>query len=514
MRWFRVVWLFVGILVLSSCEDNLDNPTEEFEAVFDSTLVYSIKALMVDNKGAILNDVSASIDSNKIVLASPYIVNPRNLVLTVETSGGGIFKTDGLKVKNGQKLSLDLTNKQVIRTEGTQSYYYEIECYYSGLPILEINKPNNVEVISKEDWISDTSMRIINPDGSIDCEGGLSIKGRGNATWTDEKKGYALKLDEKSKILGMKSDKRWVLLPNGKDRTLIRNALGFEIARLTDLEWTPSGKFVELILNGEHLGNYYLAEKIKVGSNRLNIDKENGFLMEMDSHYDEPFKFKSLIKEIPYMFKDPDEVSDDQVVVMQTFINLLEESIYDDNKFSNGDYNRYIDIGTFVDWWIALELSQNQEPNHPASCFCYKDKDSKLKMGPVWDYDVYTFNSVYRLDTLAIRNALYYDKLFAAPEFKDKLKQRWAELKPKFEVRIPTYIDDLYNRIRPSALLNHYIWQFDWSVDMRWVKLDTPYNSLSWRDNYTDYDNAIETIQQTFRKKLNNLDMFITTFDN
>ena len=144
--------------------------------------------------------------------------------------------------------------------------YASLASESTGLPLVYINTPNNESITSKDIWLDPlTTITAINLDGSIDYEAAdLAIKGRGNSTWQLPKKPYALKLGAKSEILGMKKHKRWCLLANWMDRTNIRNDIAFHIAKQTNLAWTPSGKFVELILNGEHKGNYYLCEQIQV----------------------------------------------------------------------------------------------------------------------------------------------------------------------------------------------------------------------------------------------------------
>ena len=510
------VILFLGLLMLCflvvSCDKEVgieDNSKENIIEVVDSTKILEVRVLAAHNSN-ILKDIVAVIKGNLIVLESPYIVDASKLNVLLKTDGGGIFV--GEKLIRDSIISLDLSHPLKLETEGISKHVeYQVECYYSGLPVLEINTPGGKSITSKEEWIPSASMKLINQDGSVEYEGSLSIKGRGNATWTMDKKSYALKLDEKAVILGMPADKRWVLLPNSKDHTLIKNALGFEIARLTNLEWTPRGEYVELVLNGSHVGNYYLTEKIKISKDRVNINKDKGFILEMDVHMDEQFCFRSPRKNIPYMLKDPDEVTESQFDHVKSFIDKVEDSIYDSDLFQANSYSNYIDIDSFVDWWIALELSQNQEPNHPASCYCYLTEEGEMVMGPVWDYDVYTFNSHYRLDTLAIRNALYYDKLFDSPLFVDKLKERWHELKPKYENHIPDFISSTVDRIYNSAMLDLRKWPYQWTIDYSNFDLGSSYNDLSWFDSYEGYDDAIATIRRTFMQKVNNLDKYITS---
>ena len=130
----------------------------------------------------------------------------------------------------------------------------------------------------KKDFVT---IRIENPDGSAGMsksgsgvpvfEIATKIKGRGNYTWKWDKKPYALKFDKKTEVLGMPAHKRWILLANWRDRTLLRNDAAFWLSRHSGLPYTVRGQFVELEFNGEHRGNYYLCEQIKIDENRVNI---------------------------------------------------------------------------------------------------------------------------------------------------------------------------------------------------------------------------------------------------
>ena len=131
----------------------------------------------------------------------------------------------------------------------------------TSLPKVYITTPNGVGITSKEDWLKDGNIRIVDENGDEVLNASSSFKGRGNSTWTYPKKPYAIKLDKKAEVLGMPKHKRWVLLANWKDRTLMRNAVAFEMARVC-MDWTPRGRFVELYLNGIHQGNYYLCVNI------------------------------------------------------------------------------------------------------------------------------------------------------------------------------------------------------------------------------------------------------------
>jgi hypothetical protein len=298
----------------------------------------------------------------------------------------------------------------------------------------------------------------------------------------------------------MPKHKRWVLLANWMDRTIMRNRISFAIAMKTGLAWTPRGEFVELILNGQHKGNYYLCEHIKVDENRVNVDEleddktDSGYIMELDSYFDEVNKFRSQYYNLPYMFKDPDEVNSAQFTFLQNYVNTLEYALYNSTKFASREYTQYMDVDSFIDWWLVHELTGNEEPKHPKSSYMHKDAGGKLTMGPVWDFDWETFT-----DNLKFRipDCMYYGRLFEDPEFKALTKERWNSLKANFET-IPDFIEAQAEYIKNSEAMNFEMWP------------NVGYNIN--KDTHLSFDEAILKMQEFYLAKLNWMDSEINAW--
>ena len=286
---------------------------------YSSNLLTEFRFLKSDNGSTeVLENVEATIDGNTITVNTPFILNKTNLVACFKSNGKKVYVGDKEQTSSITANDFSSPVNYTVVSENGEKKVYTVNLNISGLPVVYIDTPNAVAITSKEDWTKNSSIKIINTDGSEDYSNNkLQIRGRGNSTWTYPKKPYALKLKDDSEILGMPAHKRWVLLANWMDRTLLRNDVSFQIAKQTCMEWTPRGKFVEVVLNGKHIGNYYLCEQIKVDANRVNIAKmettdvsgyalTGGYLMELDVYFDEANKFKSATRKQPYMFKEPD----------------------------------------------------------------------------------------------------------------------------------------------------------------------------------------------------------------
>ncbi len=184
-------------------------------------------------------------------------------------------------------------------------------------------------ITSKDIWLEGTEIFITNAGEENTLFENAQIRGRGNSTWECPKKPYAIKLDKKAEVLGMPKHKRWVLLANYFDKSCLRNSIAFEIARRSSgLEWTPRGYHVDVVLNGVMLGNYYLCEQIKVDENRVNLNE--GYLLELDKHFDEVNKFYSPIRNKPFMIKEPDEdeLTTEQFSYIQNYVSTIETALY------------------------------------------------------------------------------------------------------------------------------------------------------------------------------------------
>jgi len=373
------------------------------------------------------------------------------------------------------------------------------------LPVVVIHTENKADIKDKENWISGT-MTIDGINKFDNYAGTMSIRGRGNSTWTYPKKPFAIKLDNKSDILGMPSHKRWILLANYMDRTLMRNKIASEISKVTDLEWTPRGEFVEVMLNDVHLGNYYLCEHIKLDKNRVDItemkasdiDEESitgGYLIEMDLYYDEVNKFRSEICDLPVMLKEPEEIQPQQFEYIQNYINSFERALYSEDFAITREYASYIVDTTFVDWWIVMELTRNFEASHPKSCYIYKDRSGSLKAGPVWDFDWGTFT--HKSDFIA-KDAIWYSRLFKDPIFVKTVKARWERFKPQLE-EIVLLIENEKKYLSNSAELNDAMW----SISNKDVVNG---------DEHLPYSDAVRQMRKNYEERLAWLDSKIRSF--
>ena len=281
------------------------------------------------------------------------------------------------------------------------------------------------------------SMVLYNTQGEIEYEGGLKhMKMRGNASTRYKKKNYAIKLENGTNLLGMGKEKKWVLIGNHLDKSLIRNQMNFDIARYAGIPFTPDCRQVALYINNEYAGLYLLTEKIEVDDDRVDIrdlEKETEALNEKKlSEYPafgSPYSKRGSLKgrmipnepedvtggyiieyehdprkysheESAYITEQnlfliihsPEYCSEGQMKYISGFMQGFENAIYADDGIdpeTGKHYSEFVDFDSLVNKYLINEVIKNYDANMSSEYF-FKPDDSvstKAFAGPVWDLD-------------------------------------------------------------------------------------------------------------------------------
>lgn len=361
----------------------------------------------------------------------------------------------------------------------------------TGLAVVEINTPNHQGITSKKEWMADTSFSLSHESNSKwNLENvNANIRGRGNSTWAQPKKPYALKFGKKTGVFDFPKHKRWVLIANYLDNSFMRNSMAFYFSDCFEMDYTVRGDFVSLVLNGQYNGLYWLGEAIKADENRVDINEDDDYLIELDVYYDEAWKFKSEIKKMPYMIKNDDKMTNERLKNLEDNINKLESLLYpnlqDETEASAPDesYAEMLDIASWAKFWIINELMSNGELHHPKSCYFTFDNTNKiLKAGPVWDFD---WASLSKPKSASLKNTIYFDALFKSPAFINKVKEIWNT----YSVKI--CIDEQIETLRAQ------IYKEQINDEKRWGRHADP--SGIPRENFDAYvDFLKETLNEKF----------------
>lgn len=445
--------------------------TQPFE-VSSRNMEYSlrnIRFLRADNP-ALSGDIFMAYDSATQTFSGATEEPIADMTLVARFESSAAATIGGVEQQSGVS-KVDFS-QEVVYTVGEKQFRVRLT-NFTGLPVISIYTDDRGPVTSKEVWKSATLS--INGVGLYDdiVDAEVNIRGRGNTTWGWNKKPYALKFEKKTSVLGMPKHKRWVLLANAMDKTMLRNRVAFKVAQQTSLAWTPRNEYAELFLNGKHMGCYLVAEQIKVDEERVNITEmtpednsgealTGGYLFELDFHFDNLKQWRTP-RNIPFAVKSPDEeeLTSEQFAWAKEYINSLEALIYSEEYLSpESGYANYIDRQSFIDYWLVFEVCLNHEINNPGSVYMYKDRGGRLHAGPVWDFDWGTFS--YNVSTSAkgrlyLTGALWYGRLLKDPEMRSLAKERWAEIYPRL-VDLLDFIDRESCYLTLSAQRNFALW--------------------------------------------------------
>ena len=359
---------------------------------------------------------------------------------------------------------------------------------YSGtLPVLFINTDGYRDIVSKEEylrakwWLDNMGIDGYSSLGSAEHPLLMQIKGRGNATWTNcEKKPYRLKLDNKHALLGMPANRHWVLLANeGMWMGLMNDNLPFEIGRRMGMAWNPRQEPVEVVLNGQYIGLYFLTEQIRVGKDRVNIVEQSdgetdaakitgGWLLEIDNYLEpDNITFTEGNGE-PFWVtpKSPELLSNQQREYITRFLLEADSAIYIGNKVSVA-WERYIDIDSLAIYYIVQEAVDNPEA-FSGSCFMHKQRgdSTKLIFGPLWDCGSsftrykkdYPFNEFIYENQPSYCRCRWIREIAKSLHFQLRVRHHWKRFYEEVYPGMEAYMDAFAARIETAGNYDFNRW--------------------------------------------------------
>lgn len=355
--------------------------------------------------------------------------------------------------------------------EGNDSSLYQL----TNLPTVSIHTLDNEipydkthQIVSQLTIISDNGTKLLSESGTT--------RERGNYSRSFPKKPYRIKFDKKQRVLDAPAKaKKWTLINNYGDKTLMRNLLAFELSRRLGMAYTPFGTAVDVLLNGEYKGCYQLCDQVNINKNRVNItemtpeDNEGialtgGYFVEIDAYADQEKSWFNSNKGNPVTIKSPDEdsITSKQKTYIKNFFNKME-----------AQWKTYLDLNSFLRHFLVGELSGNTDTYW--SVFMYKERDDDMMYtGPVWDFDLafnndnrtYPVNNkkdyIYRSGGSCAGNMRsFVDKIVVSDaNAKSQLVELWDEARQGglTEEYMVAYIDSLEETLQQSQKLNFLRW--------------------------------------------------------
>ena len=299
----------------------------------------------------------------------------------------------------------------------------------------------------------------------------IEFKGRGNTSWSMPKKSYQIKLNKKTNFLGIgnSKEKKWVLIANYQDPTLLKNKIMNDLCVKMGLSSCPNSDFADLYVNGEYVGNYLVCDKIEIKDNRVNLTDEKGLLIELDNAYynDEDYWFKSKQNNY-YSVKEAiseknEEILLDAISSFRDAIDAFQTELYSDNA-SWERICQMIDVESFAKYYLINEFAENTD-SYYSSCFLYKNGDNDvIHMGPTWDYDsAFGFSKgTSRGENPEVDFTLKYaymndmQRLYVFPQFASLVNEIYSsQLKPLLD---EINVEEMSEKHKASTKINSFVW--------------------------------------------------------
>lgn len=422
--------------------------------------------------------------------------------LTVWHTFSSTMYVNGTKVQSGETTNIFAGGGNYTVKAGSKSY---------NLTVMQSQNINTMFITTASgslDAVNKSADKSVKDSGDIvyvDTKGNAAsvtlaqIKGRGNSSWEAaqrlfQKYPYNIKLDTKVALFGMKKSKKWCLLANDFDQSLIRNKFIYDIARDAGAAYTPECEYADVYQNGRYIGNYLVTSKIEIDKNRVNVsdleseteevnsqdldkysrggdtssvsantykyvnipnnpsDITGGYLLEFELDERYPNEISGFVssKRQQVVVKSPEYASKAQVKYIKDYFQSMENAVYSSSGYNSEGkyYTEYMDLKTAAQMYIIQELSMNTDAVS-TSFYLYKDKNGKIFFGPAWDFDwaIGGYNKSELLNTskLLLTSKKVYNgselnfmgALTKHNDFMDMVKQVWKEdFAPLLEVSI------------------------------------------------------------------------------
>lgn len=406
---------------------------------------------------------------------------------------------------------------------------------------VNLDTAGGVEIDSRDDWF-DAQFSMTAGSESSGCPGvaptAVRAGGRGNFTWTLEKKPYSLNFDDRIELCEMGRGKKWALLANHYDRSLLRTSAGLYLGSVLDnLAWTPDSVPVDLYINGAYQGSYTLIERVTIASGRVDIDElednqdgsndnppevTGGYLLEWDHRLNKDYSVAAGgrgwvgIRE-PEDEDDGSGITAAQVNYVDQYLDQADAALFGEDFGDDAEgWMAYIDAAAAVDFYIAQEIVKTEDGHMNTSVLMYKERDhdpaagdqGKLYLGPLWDMDTAMGNEAGRGDLEVttgwyLRDRLdevhkqsdstWYNRLNEDPDFQALVRERWQEVYPGL-LAVDEHIVEQEALIANSATRNFQVWDVTERLgDVQVVKGSWPDEVLylrSWLHERIEWMNA------------------------
>lgn len=386
---------------------------------------------------------------------------------------------------------------------------------------LETDSGTIEQICADKEYEENGKLTVIDEMGNVQLNVGLSsIKGRGNTSFSNyDKKPFSIKTSTECSILELGAGQDYALISNASDPTLIRNDVMRAMEETMEIPFVKRGKFVDLYINQEYYGNYYLCTVMEIDTERINItDTEEAMeLLYSKEAYEDAINYETTNRKGKMLEVNPEDItggylverelelrytadyeamgsgfvtgtdeyfavkspkycSKEQIEYLGNYFEEAEQAILSEdgkNSSTGKYYTDYIDLDSFVKRYLAEEISKNYDGG-VASSYFYKDSDlvdSRIYAAPGWDYDMSLGNYVEWMEEFSKEpkgigklehhaySTEWFSSLYDKPDFYEKIVQYYESYASPFMEELTTeLLDDYYEKLQASTAMNHTRW--------------------------------------------------------
>lgn len=385
-----------------------------------------------------------------------------------------------------------------------KNYEYEVIFKHAeNLPTVFLNtKSGNMDHILEEKGNEEPGeVAIVMEDGTERYTGSVAkFKGRGNYSWSRNKKSFVMHLENPASLLDMGSARKWILLSNVDDGSYMRNKITFDVARELGIEFVTDAEFIDLYLNGEYAGNYYLCEKIEVAPERIQLQEEGkqNYLIELDNYLGEDSTFISETG-VKVSIHYPESATTEQNANIAQIFQSVENSILADDgidPITGKYYTELIDLDGLTKRYLIDEMGKLDD-GWDGSSYYFTRSDGKLYAGPVWDYELSLGNvppwfggDENPQGLRQIQISSWYAALYQKEDFYQNMVGIYnTQMVPILNSMLDERIDEYARKIYASTQMDRVIYQGK--------NFYLPYSSL---------DGQVKALKSFIRKRMEFLD--------
>lgn len=344
------------------------------------------------------------------------------------------YTVDGVEYKDAETLATVFGDKTGVEISADGRTYDVVIINESKVASVFINtESGSLDFIHAQKGNEEEgTIEIADSEGNTVYDGELEIKGRGNSTWQMEKKPYNIKLGDKVNLFGMGKTKKWSLIANHGDTSLIRNSLAYEAAERAGMPYSPQFTPVDVYINNDYMGSYLLTTRVGIDGSSVDIedlegetedvneddldtyaqggaygtfagllegtkkwyeipndpeDITGGYIIEMElanRYADEASGFVTTRSQ-PFTMKTPEYASKAQMEYISSYYQNVEDAIYNGESMEKLD--KIVDVESLAKMYLINEWTSNMDASLTSTYF-YKPAGDKLYAGPVWDFDI------------------------------------------------------------------------------------------------------------------------------